>query len=90
MDAIVLRNMFCTECSLQFNKKIVYDLHLSLVHGKKTSIKQEPNNSEVTSEDNEFFNENVDEAFVCKIGDPELAYQEDLNEGNIAFKCAGG
>ena len=51
MDAIVLRNMFCTECSLQFNKKIVFDLHLSLVHGKMTNIKQEPSNCEITSDD---------------------------------------
>ena len=51
MDAIVLRNMFCKECSLQFNKKIVFDLHLSLVHGKRTNIKQEPNNCEITLED---------------------------------------
>ena len=51
MDAIVLRNMFCKECSLQFNKKIVFDLHLSLVHGKRTNIKQEPNNCKITSED---------------------------------------
>ena len=86
--------MFCTECSLQFNKKIVYDLHLSLVHGKKAGIKQEANNSEVTSEDNKFFNENADKPFVCKICDFELAYQDDLNahiasfhEGNIPFKC---
>ena len=51
MDAIMLRDMFCTECSLQFNKKIVYDLHLSLVHGKMTNIKQEPNNCEISAED---------------------------------------
>ena len=51
MDAIVLRNMFCTECSLQFDKKIVFDLHLSLLHGKRTIIKQEPNNCEISAED---------------------------------------
>ena len=53
MDAIMLRDMFCKECSLQFNKTIVYNLHLSLVHGKRTNIKQEPNNCEITSEDAE-------------------------------------
>ena len=50
MDAIVLRNMFCTECSLQFNKTIVFDIHLSLVHGKRTIIKQEPSNCEISAE----------------------------------------
>ena len=53
MEAIILRNMFCKECSLQFNKKVVYDLHLTLVHGKMTYIKQEPTNCEITSEDAE-------------------------------------
>ena len=88
MDAEMLRDMFCMECSLQFNKKIVYDLHLSLVHGKKTGIKQEPNNSEVTSEDDKVFNENADKAFVSKICDSELTYQDDLDvhEGNIPIK----
>ena len=96
MDAIMLRDMFCNECSLQFNKKIVFDLHLSLVHGKKMNIKQEPNNCELTSEDTETINENhnADKPFVCKICDSEFAYQDDLNahiasfhEGNIPFKC---
>ena len=53
MDAIMLRDMFCTQCSLQFNKNIVYDLHLSLVHGKRTNIDQGPNSCEITSEDAE-------------------------------------
>ena len=26
---------FCTQCSLQFGKKYVFDVHLSFVHGKK-------------------------------------------------------
>ena len=96
MDAMLLRNMFCTECSLQFNKKIVFDLHLSLVHGKKTNIKQEPNNCELTSEDTETINENhnAEKPFGCKICDSEFAFQDDLN-GHIAsvhkvkrlFKC---
>ena len=81
MDAIMLRDMFCTECSLQFNKKIVYDLHLSLVHGKKTNIKQEPNNCEKTSEVTETLPESPikDKRFRCKICDSEFAYQDDLD-----------
>ena len=34
-------NLFCTKCSLQFDKKYVYDLHLSLVHGEKIEVKKE-------------------------------------------------
>ena len=96
MDAIMLRNMFCTECSLQFNKKIVFDLHLSLVHGKKMNIKQEPNNCELPLEGTETINENhnADKPFACKICDYEFAFQDDLNEhtasvheGRKPFRC---
>ena len=38
-----MKDFFCEECALQFGKKLVFDLHLSLVHGKKTNIKTEPN-----------------------------------------------
>ena len=69
MNAMKLQDMFCTECSLPFNKKIVFDLHLSLVHGKKINIKQEPNSCEISSEDTETFIENncADKPFECKI-----------------------
>ena len=39
---VLIRDLYCYECSLQFDKKYVFDLHLSLVHGKKLDIKQEP------------------------------------------------
>ena len=36
------RDFFCERCSLQFGKKYVFDLHLSLVHGeKKIEVKVE-------------------------------------------------
>ena len=36
------RDIFCERCSLQFGKKYVFDLHLSLVHGeKKIEVKVE-------------------------------------------------
>ena len=38
-----MKDFFCEECALQFGKKLVFDLHLSLVHGIKTNIKTEPN-----------------------------------------------
>ena len=36
-----MNNLFCENCSLQFDKKIVFDLHLSLVHGEKIGVKNE-------------------------------------------------
>ena len=35
------RDFFCERCSLQFSKKYVFDLHLSLVHGEKIEVKVE-------------------------------------------------
>ena len=96
MDPTILRSMFCTECSLQFNKKIVYNLHLSVVHGNKMKIKQEPNNCEITSEVTETLPEIPikDKAFGCKICGFEFTDQDDLDghvasihEENIPFKC---
>ena len=37
-----MNNLFCEKCTLQFDKKYVFDLHLSLVHGEKIEIKNEP------------------------------------------------
>ena len=38
MDETTQQDFFCTQCSLQFGKKYVFDVHLSLVHGKKVVI----------------------------------------------------
>ena len=32
---MIATNLFCEKCSLQFDKKIVYDIHLSFVHNVK-------------------------------------------------------
>ena len=36
-----INNFFCENCSLQFDNKYVFDLHLSLVHGKESEVKYE-------------------------------------------------
>ena len=54
MNTAITKEFFCEECALQFGKKLVFDLHLSLVHGKKTNIKTEPNISD-TQESEELF-----------------------------------
>ena len=38
----MLTDLFCRKCSLQFNKKHAFDLHMSFVHGEKIGIKKEP------------------------------------------------
>ena len=41
MEEAKQRDLFCILCKLQFGKKLVFDLHLSLVHGEKVEIKKE-------------------------------------------------
>ena len=41
MEEARQQDLFCIQCKLQFGKKIIFDLHLSLVHDKKVEIKTE-------------------------------------------------
>ena len=41
-------DLFCEMCSLQFDKKAVYDIHMSFVHKKMDDIKEK--NTHVTKE----------------------------------------
>ena len=63
-NIIIVKDFYCELCSLQFDKKYVFDLHMSLVHGKKIEIKNEP----VTLE-NEMDLEKIIEkqSFQCEI-----------------------
>ena len=36
-----MNNLYCESCSLQFDKKIVFDLHLSLLHREKIGVENE-------------------------------------------------
>ena len=36
------KDLFCEKCILQFDKKYVFDLHLSLVHREEIKVKSEP------------------------------------------------
>ena len=38
---VLIRDIYCYDCSLQFDTKCVFDIHLSVVHGEKLDIKQE-------------------------------------------------
>ena len=40
MASIVNKDFFCERCKLQFDKKIVYDIHLKIIH-KEDTIKSE-------------------------------------------------
>ena len=35
------RDFFCSRCSLQFDNKSIFDMHLSIVHGVRIETKEE-------------------------------------------------
>ena len=51
MEQKILWDLYCFQCSLQFEKKSIYDLHLSIIHKyknkNKNPIKSEPEDVEL-------------------------------------------
>ena len=47
MEFLKMRDLYCYECFLQFEKKYVFDIHLSTVHGEDRDAKQEPDINQV-------------------------------------------
>ena len=51
MEQKILWDLYCFQCSLQFEKKSIYDLHLSIIHNYKSRreivIKSEPEGIEL-------------------------------------------
>ena len=51
MEQKILWDLYCFQCCLQFEKKSIYDLHLSIIHNHKnrieTLIKNEPEDIEL-------------------------------------------
>ena len=76
-------DLFCKNCSLQFGKKYVYDLHLKLVHGEKIEVKKEPLNSEETFKRHQTSEDKVSDLVVhksiqCNICDATFKTQRNL------------
>ena len=90
--------LFCNKCNLQFDKKYVFDLHLSLVHGEKMEIKNEPleyeNVQELQMTEKVFSDDVVDTALKCEICSSIFKTKETLkrhlqtvHEGKKPYKC---
>ena len=94
-----MNNSYCEKCSLHFGKKIVFDLHLSLVHGEKIGVKNEPQISKETFQvhqrNQEDFSDRVsDICFKCDVCDSIFKTKQNLerhvasvHEGRKPFKC---
>ena len=46
-----LMDSYCVKCLLQFDKKIIFNMHMSIVHKEMIEIKEEPTNIEKESEE---------------------------------------
>ena len=72
--------LFCDKCLLQFDKKIVFDTHLSFVHKISSKVESEEKTIEIKNED-------TDSAFQT---DSKKTYQNIINpidEKNKPHKC---
>ena len=90
-NRIIQKDLYCEVCSLQFDKKYVFDLHMSLVHGKKIKIKKEAMTLE-TKMDIEKCPEK--QSFQCEICQASFKYEQGLkrhklsvHDGMKPFKC---
>ena len=102
MSQVILRDLYCEKCSLQFNKRYVYDLHLSLVHGQEIKVKKEPTACQENFEDlqqsekqsSEHITNEVDKSLQCdkcnsffKSKSHLKRHIESVHEENKDFEC---
>ena len=96
------RDFFCERCSLQFGKKYVFDLHLSLVHGEKIEVKVELPLCEENLQDSQIIEKQFscqsldkrEKPFNCNVCNASFARNGNLkghtaavHEGKKPFQC---
>ena len=59
-----LKELICTPCALQFDKKVVFDLHISLVH---ETAKSESGETLSAIEENQDFASEAIQTISCKV-----------------------
>ena len=77
MEERNLKELFCSQCSLQFGGKSVYNLHLYLVH----NVKDDGQKSQSKSENVEDIGGNVKEkqSFNCEICERKFSFRFSLH-----------
>ena len=54
MEEKILWDLYCFQCSLQFDKKTIYDIHLKIMHNyisrKESEIKEEPEENHIAGQ----------------------------------------
>ena len=79
----MLVDLFCEKCTLQFDKKYVFDLHLSLVHGQKRKVRKEPlidveNFQEPQISENNLSDHETEDCLKCNICDSSFKSKKEL------------
>ena len=72
--------LFCEKCSLQFDKKIVYDIHMSFVHKISIEVKSEENKIEIKED-------NAGLVLQCEITKSKQNIGNSIQKGNKSHKC---
>ena len=72
MEVKMSNNLYCEMCLLQFDKKIVYDIHMSFVHKKEQSelmkalIKKETEGQDIDCS-NKKYKEGLISCSICQV-----------------------
>ena len=73
---------YCEKCSLQFDKKIVFDIHLSFVHKISSKVETEEKEIEIKEEDSgSVFQSNK------KKTNPNIVHLNSISEGKKSHNC---
>ena len=93
-----MMDLFCEKCTLQFDKKDAFDLHLSLVHGVTIEVKKDllicEENVPVQVSEKDVLDHVVDNSLTCDICDSSFKSKKSLkrhitsvHEGKKALIC---
>ena len=88
MEEKILWDLYCFQCSLQFEKKSIYDMHLSIMHDYRkrtepilTEIKSEPEEIELPIESNDIPTNPTEEQYLNT---------NSLKQKSVHFSCENG
>ena len=100
MRVYTLKDFFCETCSLQFDKKAVYDIHMSFVHKIEILVKEETEDLEQENNQNSYYlsspiKKDLETPINCYICQANFSTQGNLkkhikavHEGKKLHKCS--
>ena len=80
LESSTIKDLFCEQCKLQFDKKIVYDIHLKIVHKKDTIVPIETRCKPVNDTSTDHEEHSQHKCILC------LSFSS-TNSGIIAILC---